>query len=271
MSTAIAVSAVAGYIFYSGQFTLQLVVVFTGVLLLAGSATALNQIQERHRDALMERTMDRPIPSGRMSLQTATLYTIIMGISGLLILYYLTTPLTAALGLLNILWYNGVYTPLKTKTGFVVIIGAVTGALPPMMGWTAAGGLLSDVKILFIAAFFFLWQIPHFLLLLLRYKEDYQKAGFISATSSLSDHQVKTVAFIWTLGTSLVTLLFPLFGIITGHFLIICIIVLNVLLITFFFRTTFNRSLTFNLGKAFGSLYLYQLLILTILIFQALI
>ncbi|HEX2396474.1 MAG TPA: protoheme IX farnesyltransferase [Bacteroidales bacterium] len=270
MSAAIAFSALAGYIFNTGTFSWTSVAVFCGVLMLAGAATALNQYQERNLDALMQRTMHRPLPAGQLSPITALIYALIMGICGTAVLYFFTNPLTAILGLLNIIWYNAIYTPLKTKTPFVVIIGAVTGAIPPIMGWTAAGGLITDQRIIFVASFLFLWQIPHFLLLLLKYKEDYRRAGFQSATSKMNDEQVKFIVFMWTLGTSLITLFFPLFGIISGKFLTITTIALNVLLIVFFFRSTFSKNIIFNTGKAFGSLYLYQIAILAILIFQAL-
>lgn len=270
MSSAIAFSAVAGYVFNTGEITWVTIAVFSGVLFLACAATALNQIQERRQDALMSRTMNRPIPSGQMTVNMAAFLTLAMGITGTVILYIYTTPLTAALGLFNIVWYNAIYTPLKRRTGFVVIVGAVTGAIPPVMGWTAAGGSVFDSGILFVAAFFFLWQIPHFLLLLLRYKEDYRKAGFQSVTSTLSDNQIKFIIFIWILGSSLITLFFPLFRIISDKFLIGCIILLNLFLITFFYKSAFNTNMKLNLGRAFGSLYLYQLSILAILIFQAL-
>jgi protoheme IX farnesyltransferase len=270
MSTAIAFSAVAGYVFKGIGLHTDILAVFTGVLLLAGSATALNQYQEREQDALMSRTKNRPIPSGDMKPSTALIYSLIMGVAGIVILYFLTTPLTAVLGLFNILWYNGVYTPLKRKTGFVVIVGAVTGAIPPMMGWTAAGGSLTDKGILLMAAFFFLWQIPHFLLLLLKYKEDYKRAGFRAATNTLSDNQIKTITFAWILGTSLITLFFPFFGIVSGPLLIAFMIILNILMVGFFYRSVFNRDLKFNIGSAFGSLYIYQLSVLAILMVQAL-
>lgn len=270
MSTAIAFSAVTGYVFKAKGLHPEVLAVFAGVLLLAGSATALNQYQEREQDALMSRTKNRPIPSGDMKPSTALVYALIMGLAGIILLYFLSTPLTAALGLFNILWYNGVYTPLKRKTGFVVIVGAVTGAIPPMMGWTAAGGRLSDKGILLMAAFFFLWQIPHFLLLLLRYKEDYKRAGFRSATNTLNDNQIKSITFAWILGTSLITLFFPFFGIVSGIGLIALMIILNILMVGYFYRSVFNRNLTFNIGSAFGSLYIYQLSVLAILMVQAL-
>jgi heme o synthase len=271
MSAAISFSAVAGFVYCSGEFSWAALAVFSGVLLLAGAATTLNQYQERTQDALMTRTKDRPIPSGVISPQSALIYSVVMGLAGTAVLYIFTNPLTALLGLFNIFWYNVVYTPLKTKTEFAVIIGAVNGAIPPMMGWTAAGGLLTDQRILFIASFLFLWQIPHFLLLLLRFKEDYRLAGFKSPTSKMNDEQVKFVVFIWTLGTSAITLFFPLFGIVSGTFLSITIIIVNVLLVAFFYRSIFNRKMLFNTRKAFGSLYLYQIIILAILIFQALV
>src|SRR5512138_876629 len=113
MSAAIAFSAVAGYLFFNKGFDWTVLAVFTGVLLLAGSATALNQFQERNQDALMERTRDRPLPTGELTPGSALLFSAIMGFCGLIILFFFTNPLTALLGAANMAWYNGVYTPLK--------------------------------------------------------------------------------------------------------------------------------------------------------------
>lgn len=270
MSTAIAFSALAGYIFKSHSLTWGILAVYIGVLLLAGAASALNQYQERHLDELMERTKDRPLPSKQMEPHTAIMYSIGFGLLGMAVLYLFTTPITAALGLFNILWYNGVYTPLKRKTTFVVIVGAVTGAIPPMMGWTAAGGNLLNPEILFIAAFMIFWQIPHFFLLLLRYKKDYMNAGFRSISAFMSDKQVEFIIFIWILGTLVSTLFFPLYHIISGNILITGLVLLNIMLIIIFFRSAFNKNKSFNLKRAFGSLYLYQLMIFVILIVQGL-
>jgi len=270
MSAAIAFSALAGYIICRHSLDIGGVFVFAGVLLLAGSATVFNQYQERSLDALMSRTQDRPLPSKQITTNTALLIAITLCIAGLAVLYFLTSPLTAALGLFNILWYNGVYTPLKRKTSFVVIVGAVTGAIPPLMGWTAAGGSILSPEIMFIAAFMFLWQIPHFCLLLLKYKADYKAAGFPSITSILNEKNVKLIVFIWILGTSISTLFFPLLQIVSGWFLVICLLLLNIILIYSFYRNAFGKNIDFNLRSAFGSLYLYQIMILGILIIQAL-
>jgi protoheme IX farnesyltransferase len=270
MSTAIAFSGMAGYIIYNHSLDMTAVSLFFGILLLAAAATALNQYQERHFDALMTRTQNRPLPSKQMAPRTALIIAVILFLKGMAILYFLTNPITALLGLFNIVWYNGVYTPLKRRTSYVVLIGAVTGAIPPIMGWTAAGGYLLSPEILFIAAFMFFWQIPHFCLLLLIFKDDYKKAGFPSITTVLSEKHVRFIVFIWLLGTSVSTLFFPFFHIISGRILIVCLILLNIILILSFYRNAFGKNITFNIRSAFGSLYLYQVTVLVMLIIHAL-
>jgi protoheme IX farnesyltransferase len=178
--------------------------------------------------------------------------------------------MAAALGVFNLFWYNAVYTPLKRMTSFVVLIGAVTGAIPPMMGWTAAGGDVLSPNILFIAFFMFLWQIPHFYLLLLKFGKEYEAAGFPSILSAISEKQMKTVIFVWIVSTSVSTLFFPLYHIISGNFLIICLLMLNVALIYYFYRIVFHKAFELNLSFAFRSLYLYQVIVLVMLMIEAL-
>lgn len=270
MSVAISFSALAGYIFCNHGIDWQGIVVFFGVLLLAGGASALNQYQERHVDMLMSRTKDRPLPMGQLKPRSVLTISAMLMVTGTLLLFFLTTPLTALLGVFNIIWYNAVYTPLKKKTSFAVLIGAITGAIPPMMGWAAAGGSIFSREIMFIAFFMFFWQIPHFCLLLMKFKKDYEAAGFPSITSLLDEKHVQFIVFIWIVGTSLSTLGFPVFRIISGWFLVSSIVLLNAVLIIFFYRNTFSSRTTFSLTKAFRSLYLYQLLVLAILIVEAL-
>ena len=270
MSMAIAFSALAGYIYYSHALDWTALILFIGVLFLAVAATVINQYQERHQDALMTRTKDRPLPAGQLKSRTAIIIAIVMLSAGSAMLYFFTTPITALLGIFNVIWYNALYTPLKKITSFAVLIGAVTGAVPPMMGWTAAGGSILSHDIIFITFFMFFWQIPHFCLLLLKFKKDYEAAGFPSITSLFDERNVQFIIFIWILGTAISTLIFPLFHVISGLFLIGCIVVLNIILIIFFFRNTFNRNVAFNLSQAFRSLYLYQVVVLALLIVQAL-
>ena len=268
LSLAIAFSAVAGFIFYSHDLNLTALYTFLGVLFLSAGASALNQYQERHLDALMKRTRNRPLPSKRMQPKTAVTISLILVLSGVLLLFFGTTPIATLLGVFNLFWYNVVYTTLKRYTSLAVFIGGLTGAIPPLMGWTAAGGFVLSPQILAIAFFMFLWQIPHFYLLLLKFGEDYKAAGFPSILA-LGEKQVKYVIFIWILGTSCCTLFFPVYHIISGSYLIVCLLILNASLVFYFYRIVFNKPLLFNFNPAFRSLYLYQVLILVMLMIEA--
>jgi protoheme IX farnesyltransferase len=186
-------------------------------------------------------------------------------ILGTFILYYWTTPLATFLGLFNMFWYNAVYTPLKTKTAYVVLPGALTGAVPPMIGWVAAGGYLFDPSIISVAVFMFLWQIPHFWLLLLKYGKEYENAGFASLTSVVNDQHAKLIIFIWVAGTAVSSLLFPLLHLISNIYVIVLLTIVNILLISFFYKVVFNRKRSFQFRPAFYSIYLYQVIILLIL------
>ncbi len=124
--------------------------------------------------------------------------------------------LALQLALLALIWYNAIYTPLKKKTAFAVVPGSVIGALPPLVGWVAGGGSLADPRALIIAFFFFIWQVPHFWLLLLKYGKEYEKAGYPSLTSIYSSKQIKYTTFIWTFATAVTALMLPVFGIVNS-------------------------------------------------------
>jgi protoheme IX farnesyltransferase len=242
LSCATAFSAFAGFFLYRHATDYEAAATFTGILLLACAASALNQIQEKDTDARMNRTMNRPLPSGRLTTSTALTLALISGSIGFIVLLDMTTPIAALLGVFNLLWYNCMYTPLKRKTGFAILIGAVSGAVPPMIGWSAAGGNLSDPIIVCIAGFMFMWQIPHFLLLLLKYGDEYHTAGIPSLLDSGKTNHVRLITFIWFLGTSSGTTLFPVFGIISSKQSGLLLIVLNCLFILWFYRILFRRD-----------------------------
>jgi len=242
LSCAIAFSATVGFIFYSHKILPGSLLVFTGVFLLSSTASALNQFQEKDLDLLMQRTKNRPLPSGRISSYSAITLSVILGLTGLSLLFAETTTLAAFLGAFNLLWYNGVYTPLKRKTCYSLLAGAVTGAVPPVIGWTAAGGSIFDPGILFLACIMFLWQVPHFLLLTLKYGKEYEDAGIPVLLTSASESGIKFLTFIWLLGTAAGTLLFPAFGIISGMVPSVLLLILNCLFIIYFHRMLFNNS-----------------------------
>ena len=229
LSLAIAFSSVAGFVFYSGSLNVHVFSCAAGVFLLACAASVLNQYQEREQDALMERTRSRPIPSGTISPATAAVIAVLSGIAGTGILWAFSGWQPALLGVANLAWYNALYTPLKKRSSFAVIIGAVNGAVPPVIGWTAAGGDIADPQILFIAFFIFVWQVPHFWLLLLLHGEDYRKAGFRVATDRIPAPARRLILVSWILATTVSALFLPLFGIVTTRIVVAAIITINVL------------------------------------------
>ncbi len=168
--------------FYLGQQGginwLLLVNTLAGTGLLACGAAALNQYLERDFDALMERTAGRPLPMGRIQPQLVVVLGGVLSVVGLLWLAFGVNLLTAVLGALTLISYLFIYTPLKRKTTLNTVIGAVPGALPPLMGWTAARGDLSIGGWALFAILFF-WQLPHFLAIAWMYREDYAKGGFV--------------------------------------------------------------------------------------------
>jgi protoheme IX farnesyltransferase len=148
-----------------------------GTILSAAGAAALNMVAERRLDARMERTRNRPLPAGRMGVAEATVFGVALSAAGVAWLAVAVNLLTAAISAATIVSYLGIYTPLKTRTSLCTIVGAVPGALPPVMGWAAARGSL-DMGALVLFMILFFWQLPHFIALAWMYREDYAKGGF---------------------------------------------------------------------------------------------
>ncbi len=148
-----------------------------GTALVAGGAAVLNQLYERETDALMRRTRLRPLPDGRIAPADARIFGIALSLAGLVLLAARTNWLAAGLALATILVYLIVYTPMKRRTSLATLVGAVPGALPVLIGWTASHGSIAlGGAALF--AIVFLWQIPHFMAIAWLYRDDYGKAGF---------------------------------------------------------------------------------------------
>lgn len=148
-----------------------------GTLLVGGGLGALNQYLERHYDAMMKRTERRPLPAGRMFPERALWFGVGCLVAGFAILLFTTNVLTALIAGVIIVTYLFLYTPLKRITQWSTVIGGIPGALPPVMGWTAAGSEL-DTGALILFAILFLWQLPHFYALAWMYRKDYARAGF---------------------------------------------------------------------------------------------
>ncbi len=148
-----------------------------GTALVAAGAQVLNQVIERRTDALMRRTANRPLPAGRVQPEIALAYGVALAVGGMVYLAFLTDLRTAVLGALTLALYLAVYTPMKRLTPLSTLVGAVPGAVPPMMGCSAATGEIGAVAwILF--GILFLWQMPHFLSIAWLYRQDYRRGGF---------------------------------------------------------------------------------------------
>ncbi|MDT8392479.1 MAG: protoheme IX farnesyltransferase [Bacteroidales bacterium] len=209
ITIAVTLSTLTGYILYSGVIDAKALWASLGVFLLASSSSALNQYQERKTDALMTRTRKRPLPSGRLSISQAFSVIILLFVAGSIILYLQTNLLSLGLGMLTFVWYNAFYTPLKYRTVYALLIGSVIGALPPVIGWTAAGGEITATPALYLAFFIYLWQVPHFILLLLMYGDDYRKAGLPVLTTYFSHVGVQRIMFVWINGTMITGFMLP--------------------------------------------------------------
>ncbi len=174
MSTAI--GFLCGVHLGSGWTWMTLVHTLIGTALIASGTAALNQWYEREADAKMIRTKDRPIPSGRVTAARAAWFGVLLSIAGFAELWIGANPLTGMLGLFTLASYLFVYTPLKQRSPHSTTIGAIPGAMPPLIGYAAASGMLTwDAAILY--AILFLWQFPHFYAIAWMYREDYARAG----------------------------------------------------------------------------------------------
>jgi len=183
MRSVILTSAVGFYLASSGRLDLLLLFhTLVGTTLLSGGAAVLNEFLEREADGRMRRTCSRPLPSGRLSEGDALIAGSILIVVGSVYLALLTNLLAAFLGCVTLAVYLLVYTPLKMKTPICTTIGAIPGAIPPLIGWAAAKGSL-DSHALLLFAILFAWQFPHFLAISWLYKEDYKRAGFAMLSS----------------------------------------------------------------------------------------
>lgn len=221
-----------GYILASESLSAFSLYPVAGIFLLACSAAALNHYQERRTDILMDRTKNRPIPSGVVSSKTVLLISLFFLIAGSSMLLLKSNLLTLGIGLLTFFWYNAVYTPLKKVFSLAIIPGSLVGALPPLAGWVAAGGYVFDPKILLVCAYFFIWQIPHFWILLLIYGKDYDKGGFPTLTNVFTKSQLKNITFAWITLTIVMALSFNFFGILNYYVSNIFLIILCVWIFT---------------------------------------
>jgi heme o synthase len=179
LNVLVVASTLAGYAMAEGEALgpLRVAGLLLGTGLVAGGASAFNQVIERDLDALMRRTRSRPLPDQRLQPTEGVLFGSIVTLLGMLMIVVSANLLAAAVALATLLSYVAVYTPLKRRSSFGTVIGAIPGALPPIIGWAAAEGALSP-QAWTLFGIMFLWQLPHFLAIAWMYRDDYARAGF---------------------------------------------------------------------------------------------
>jgi heme o synthase len=187
-----------------------------GVFLLTAASSVLNQVQERSSDALMRRTAGRPLACGQLAPRAGIAIGLLLGSGGLAVLAVGTGPSPALLGLAALTWYLAIYTPLKRVTSLAVLAGTPCGAVPPLLGWLAAGGPLPAAQPLALALVMLLWQVPHYWLLALPDREELRAAGF-RVLPELSDRQLLAVCHRWLLGVAAATLSLIMLGLVQSR------------------------------------------------------
>ncbi len=211
LSISVLFSSITGYLLGADIVNYnELILLCIGGYSMVGASNVYNQIIERDLDALMKRTENRPIPSGRMTVNTAFSIAVVLTIIGIISLYIIN-PITAMFGAICIFMYVSLYTPLKTKTSLSVFVGAFPGAIPFMLGWVAATNSFGiEPGTLFMIQFF--WQFPHFWAIAWFLYDDYEKAGFFMLPNGKRDKSTALQAVLYTLWTVLASLI-PVFGV----------------------------------------------------------
>lgn len=262
LSLSVVFSSVAGYLLGADTISVKVLILLAlGGYFMVGASNAFNQIIEKDLDALMHRTKNRPVASGRMTVRTAFVIACIFTILGIVILYTINEQ-TAMFGAISIFLYTSVYTPLKTKTPLSVFVGAIPGAIPFMLGWVAATDHFGiEPGTLFALQFF--WQFPHFWAIGWFLFEDYKRGGFFMLPTGKQDKGTAIQIILYTIWTILVSII-PVFGF-TGKLelsIVAAIIVFGLGLVMLYYAILLYKKMT---EKAAKQLMLSSVLYITVI------
>lgn len=262
LSLSVVFSSIAGYLLGADTISVKVLILLAlGGYFMVGASNAFNQIIEKDLDALMQRTKNRPVASGRMTVNTAFIVACVFTILGIVILYTINQQ-TAMFGAISIFLYTSVYTPLKTKTPLSVFVGAIPGAIPFMLGWVAATDHFGiEPGTLFALQFF--WQFPHFWAIGWFLFEDYKRGGFFMLPTGKQDKGTAIQVILYTIWTILVSII-PVFGF-TGKLelsIVAAIIVFALGLVMLYYAILLYKKMT---EKAAKQLMLSSVLYITII------
>ena len=265
LSLAVAFSATTGYLLCNNRISPDFFSFVPGIFLLTAGSAVLNQVTERKQDSMMERTWKRPVVLGRITRNLAIIVLTSLLFTGSFLLL-LTGLIPFSLGILGVVLYNLIYTPLKKVTFLAIIPGALVGAIPPLIGFTSSCGASLNNKILLFSSFMFLWQIPHFWLLLLRYGKEYQAAGFSTIDDFLGEEQIKYLVFFWILLSAVFLQFFSFITSMLNNGFGSLLVILTIILIILLFRNLFTVKGSQNTWHAFIIINSYSFGIMLILI-----
>jgi len=255
ISALAALTAATGYLLAAHEIDGSVGLLAFGFFLLASGSGALNHFQDRSVDARMERTRRRPLPSGRVRPLAVLAFG--AGLSGAgLAMLVLLGPTVALAGSVAVFLYNGAYAFLKPRTAMAVVVGSLTGAIPPAAGWHAGGGAINDPAFAALLLFFVLWQMPHYFLLLLRFGSDYRKAGLPSLQSYFDEPQLSRLAMTWFSAFLFLVASLPLFGLLRSYGAWVVLVITGILTEIGMGRRIVDRDFA-SLGRSVRQLTLF--------------
>ena len=259
-------SAVFSFILVKQSITLDILLPLTAVLLLALGVSALNQYQEYKDDAKMPRTMHRPIASKKITPKEGLLIACYLIFLSFITIWFSIGYVGLVIFASVVFLYNVVYTKTKKTSVYAAVYGAVLGVIPPLVGWIAGGGKATDIEFLAIALFYLVWQIPHFWLLILKYHEQYEGAGFKTVATTFGKERLERITFIWLL----LTIVCGLFTIMVFPINSVIIFGLMLLLVSYTFYAVMTLRQTHKYIKVFIAINLYITLLMILLIINIL-
>lgn len=271
ISLPVGFSAYVGYVVASKQFDGKGILVLIGIFLLSAAASLFNQIQEQHSDALMDRTKLRPLPKAVITNAFASLIGLAMLFFGAVLLYLVNIPALIG-GLVGLIWYNLIYTPLKRVTAFSVFPGAIVGAVPPIAGWLGGGGESFSFPLLLLGFFFFIGQMPHFWLLVIKYGQQYSSAGFPTLTNIFSVGQIMRINMVWFWASFVTALFLPFTKLILHQFNIVILVITTLIMMGWSLKMTLfdNRANELKVRPLFVYFNSYYLLVMVLLLLDVL-
>jgi protoheme IX farnesyltransferase len=201
LSFAVSLSALFAYIMAKGEIGMDMFLATFSVLLVAMGVSTLNQVQEYREDSKMARTKNRPIAAGRMLPRTGIIIAVVLILLSLGLIYTLLGLTGINFFVFAFLWYNIMYTPLKKRSALAVVPGALLGVIPPAIGWLVAGHTLFELEFIALAVYYFIWQVPHFWLLVMLFHGDYKDGGYPTAMRLFGEGTLQRLTFVWLMLT----------------------------------------------------------------------